>query len=177
MSSTSTPSSTAHVDRPLATNSMRVPSQPVTLKRATTSEWIKFRTLRSSWLILGAAVLAVIVFAIVIGLNTRHLNASLELSDKAPSGVLQGYNLAQLIVGALGVLLVSGEYGTGMIRSTFTTIPKRVPDLWAKLLVFVAIAVMTMTASSFAGFFVGQAVISSARHAYSLGAPVLCVPS
>ena len=91
----------------------RVESQPVTLRRSIASEWIKFRTLRSSWAVLGVAVVAMVVFALIIAYNTRHLNHTLDPSDIAPSGTLQGYYLAQLLIGALGVLFVSGEYSTG----------------------------------------------------------------
>ena len=56
-----------------------------------------------------------------------------------PSATLQGYYLGQLLIGALGVLFVTGEYSTGMIRSTFAAVPKRLPVLWAKLVVFVAV--------------------------------------
>lgn len=45
---------------------------------------------------------------------------------------LAGYHLAQLAVGVLGVLLISGEYATGMIRATFGAVPERLPVLWAK---------------------------------------------
>jgi ABC-2 type transport system permease protein len=58
-----------------------------------------------------------------------------------------------------------------MIRSTMTAVPKRVPVLWAKLLVFVAIIAISMIAVSFASFFVGQDVISSSRPAFGLGSP------
>jgi len=149
----------------------RVHSEPVTLTRAVNSEWIKFRTLRSSWAILGAGILAMLFFAAIVGLEVRHLKPDLQPADISPSGTLQGYYLVQLLIGALGVIFVSGEYGTGMIRSTMTAVPKRVPVLWAKLLVFVAIIAISMILVSFAAFFVGQAVISSTRPAFSLGSP------
>ena len=158
----------APTEIPLTERVTKVQSQPVTLKRAIASEWVKFRTLRSSWAILAAAVLAMLVFGVVIGLDTRHLTGHLEASDIAPSGPLQGYNLAELILGALGVLFVAGEYGTGMIHSTLTAVPKRIPVLWAKLIVFAAIAAVAMIAVSFVAFFAGQAVISGTRPAYSL---------
>ncbi len=149
----------------------RVESQPVTLRRAVASEWIKFRTLRSSWAVLGVAVVAMVVFALIIAYNTRHLNHSLSPADIAPSGTLQGYYLAELLIGALGVLFVSSEYSTGMIRSTLTAVPKRIPVLWAKLIVFVAIIAVVMTGVSFVAFLAGQGLISAYRPALSLGAP------
>jgi ABC-2 type transport system permease protein len=149
----------------------KVRSEPVTLPRAVNSEWIKFRTLRSSWVILGAGILAMLVFAAIVGLQVRHLKPDLQAANISPSGTLQGYYLVQLLIGALGVIFVSGEYGTGMIRSTMTAVPKRIPVLWAKLVVFFAIVAITMTAVSFVAFFIGQAVISTARPAFSLASP------
>jgi len=56
-----------------------------------------------------------------------------------PSIVLTGADLAKLVVAVLGVLIVTGEYSTGMIRSTLTAVPKRLPALWAKALVLTAV--------------------------------------
>lgn len=77
------------------------------------------------------------------------------------------------LMGALGVLFVSGEYGTGMIRSTLTAVPHRVPVVWAKALVLSVVGVITMTAASFAAFIAAQALISHYRTGYSLGDPAV----
>src|SRR5690349_20880727 len=86
----------------------------VTFARVTKSEWIKFRSLRSSWVTLAGAVAAMLVIGLLIGYNTGKHFDGLAAEDAAPSGVLQGYHLVQLLVGVLGVLFVTGEYGTGM---------------------------------------------------------------
>src|SRR6476620_160791 len=75
----------------------------VTLSRVVVSEWIKFRTLRSSWVVLLAAVLAMIVLGMVIGYNIGKNFHHLAPEDAAASGPLQGYYLAQLLMGVLGV--------------------------------------------------------------------------
>ncbi len=62
----------------------RVESQPVTLRRAVKAEWIKFRSLRSSWAMLGAAVLGMLVIGLVVAYNTRHLTANQDANDLAP---------------------------------------------------------------------------------------------
>ena len=49
---------------------------------------------------------------------------------------LVGVQLAQLAIGVLGVLVITGEYSTGMIRASFTAVPKRLPVLWGKAIVF-----------------------------------------
>jgi ABC-type transport system involved in multi-copper enzyme maturation permease subunit len=79
--------------------------------------------------------------------------------------------LGQLLIGALGVLFVSGEYSTGMIRSTLTAVPRRVPVLWAKLVVFVAVVGTSMVAVSFVAFLAAQGLLSHYRPGYSLGSP------
>jgi ABC-type transport system involved in multi-copper enzyme maturation permease subunit len=148
-----------------------VEAQPVTLRRVIKSEWIKFWTLRSTWLVLGAAVAGMVVLALVVAYNTRHLTSNLQANDIAPSSTLQGYYLAQLLIGALGVLFVSGEYGTGMIRSTLVAVPRRLPVLWAKLAVFVTVTATSMVAVSVVAFLCAQALLSHYRTGYSLTEP------
>jgi hypothetical protein len=72
-----------------------------------------------------------------------------------------------LVLGTLGVLLMSGEYGTGMIRSTLAAVPARLPVLWAKAAVFTAVVFPVMLASSFIAFLGGQAIIGSTGAALS----------
>jgi ABC-2 type transport system permease protein len=148
-----------------------VNSQPVTLPRVITSEWLKFRTLRSTMVVLGVAAVAMVAIALVVGYNTRHITASIDPNDHVQSSTMQGYYLGQLLIGALGVLFVSGEYSTGMIRSTFAAVPRRLPVLWAKLVVFVTVTAVTMIASCLIGFICSQALISHYRIGYSLGDP------
>jgi ABC-2 type transport system permease protein len=164
---------TASLLEPAAPSSgrRRVQSQPVTTRRAITSEWVKWKTLRSTWWVLGVAVAAMVVFGLIIAYNTRHLSANLQPNDIAPSATLQGFYLGQLLMGSLGVLFVTGEYSTGMIRSTLAAVPKRVPVLWAKLVVFVGIVGVSMTAISLVAFLAAQGLLSHYRTGYSLGDP------
>lgn len=102
------------------------------------SEWVKLRSLRSTvWSY--AAVIAVslgvaLLIATVLGFEEVTPPAEthgLIVLQAATFGVYFG----QLIVAVLGVLVISGEYSTGMIRSTLTAVPKRLPALAAKALV------------------------------------------
>ena len=156
--------------RPSTTRAV-VQSQPVTLPRAIKSEWIKFRSLRSSWAVLGGAVAGMLLVGLIVAYNTRHLTGNQDANDLAPSATLQGYYLGQLLIGALGVLFVSGEFSTGMIYSTFAAVPKRIPVLWAKLVVFVAVTAVSMVTISVISFLAAQAVIGHYRAAYSLSDP------
>ncbi len=135
------------------------------------AEWVKFRTLRSTLAVLGAAMVGMVLIGLIVAFNTRHLSANLQPDDIVPSSTLQGYYLAQLLIGALGVLFVSGEYGTGMIRSSFAAVPKRIPVLWAKAAVFVAITFPAMLVACFVSFLAAQAVISTSRPGFSLSDP------
>jgi ABC-2 type transport system permease protein len=158
----------------------QVPSRPpapagerVTQARAIHSEWIKWRTLRSSWFMLLGAVLAPIVIDTLIGYNTGKQFTNLAPEDAAPSGVLQGYFLAQLLIGVLGVLFVSGEYATGMIRSTLAAVPKRTPVLIAKAVVFGTVSLVAMLPTMFIGFFLAMAFRSHYGHGSSLSDPTV----
>lgn len=142
-----------------------------TLSRLVHSEWIKFRSLRSSWYTLGGAAAAMLVLSVVIAYNTGRNPAGLDPEDVVASAPLQGYHLAQLLVGVLGVLFVSGEYGTGMIRSTFVGAPRRVPVLLAKAIVFGTVTLVTMVPTSLVAFLTGQAVLSQYGRGFSLADP------
>ncbi|MGF1427669.1 ABC transporter permease [Kitasatospora sp. LaBMicrA B282] len=137
----------------------------VTLPRVVHAEWIKFRTLRSTYYTLIAAVIFMIGFGLLACYGAiDHLNHP-DVRDRAfqinaADRSLRGYLAAQLAVGVLGVLVVSGEYSTGMIRASLSAVPRRLPVLWAKAAVFGAVTLVVTTATAFVAFFGGQAVLS-----------------
>ncbi|MCX4749386.1 ABC transporter permease [Kitasatospora sp. NBC_01287] len=138
---------------------------PVTAARVVRSEWIKFRTLRSSYFTLLAAVVFMIGFGLLACYGAiDHLNHP-EARDhgfeiNAADRSLRGYLAAQLAVGVLGVLVVSGEYSTGMIRASLSAVPRRLPVLWAKAGVFGAVTFVVTLVTAFVAFFGGQAILS-----------------
>jgi ABC-type transport system involved in multi-copper enzyme maturation permease subunit len=142
----------------------------VTFPRVVASEWSKLWTLRSTPLVIVAAMLAMVAFGAIIGHNTRH-PAGLGPEDLVASRPLQGYYLGQLLIGSLGALVVSGEYSSGMIRATFAAVPRRLPVLLAKLFVFTVIVASAMVVASIAAFFVAQAFLSGYRPTYALSDP------
>ena len=107
------------------------------------SEWIKLRSLRSTVWCLGIViVLAVGVAAASAGLY--HLeNISALPKDVANGYVVSaatiGLSFTQLAVAVLGVLVISGEYATGMIRSTYTADPRRLGAYFAKFIVLAVV--------------------------------------
>ena len=145
----------------------------VTQPRVVLSEWTKLRSLRSSRLSL------LVAFGLVVGLGL--LIPYVSVSNWKAGTPTAGYNsverslggiyLAQLAFGVLGVLLVSGEYSTGMIRASFAAVPKRLPVLWAKLGVFLAVTLVLGTVACVIAFFGGQAIFASKHVDASLGDP------
>src|SRR6201995_4027866 len=108
---------------------------------------------------------------LVVAHNTRDPTSNLPATGIARWGTRQGSCVAQLLIGALGVLFVSGEYGTGMIRSTLVAVPRRLPVLWAKLVVFVTVTAASMVVVSVVAFLCAQALLSHYRAGYSLSDP------
>lgn len=146
---------------------------PVTQARVFRSEWIKMRSLRSTTLTLLAAVIAMIALAWLIGWATNahwnHMDPGERATFNPIDRSLAGVNLAQLAIGVLGVLLISGEYATGMIRATLAAVPRRLPVLWAKAGLYAAVTFILMLMSSFLAYVVGQHFLAS--HGTTLSAP------
>jgi ABC-2 type transport system permease protein len=138
------------------------------LRATARSEWIKFRSVRSGTFALSATALIVVVGAWLLGDANR--GSYLAASPAAQAAfdpvytVFQAIELAQLFVGALGVVTVTGEYANGLIRGTFVATPQRAQVLAMRALVFAVVVWACCTAMSFAAFFLGQSVLSPAKH-------------
>ena len=135
----------------------------LTQLRVAVSEWTKLRSLRSTrWSLLVGTVLAIglpLIFATVIASRWSHLSPH-ERADRHPLDVaLAGVQIAQLAIGVLGVLVITGEYSTGMIRSTMIAVPKRLPVLWAKAGVYAAVTFALMLPAVLLAFFGSQAIL------------------
>jgi hypothetical protein len=131
--------------------------------RVIVSEWTKLRSLRSTRWSLFVAVLFTIglpcVFATVTVARWSHMSLS-ERLDRHPIEIATaGVNLSQLAIGVLGVLLISGEYSTGMIRASLGAVPKRLPVLWAKIVVFAVVTFVLMVPSVLIAFAGSQAIL------------------
>jgi hypothetical protein len=86
-----------------------------------------------------------------------------ERADRHPLDIaLAGVNVSQLAIAVLGVLVITGEYSTGMIRASFAAVPKRLPVLWAKTIVFGVVSFLLMLPPVLIAFFTSQAILS--RH-------------
>jgi ABC-2 type transport system permease protein len=148
----------------------------VTQARVALSEWTKFVSLRSTRWSLGAGMLLTIalpvVFAAVTATHWAHMSAA-DRADRHPLDIaLAGVNAAQLAIAVLGVLVITGEYSTGMIRSSLIAVPKRLPVLWAKVGVFAAVSFILTLPAVVIAFFASQRILAS-HHILqiSFGAP------
>jgi ABC-2 type transport system permease protein len=129
--------------------------------RVLNSEFIKFRTLLSTLILLACTGLVVVGFGALSAWGTgQFADQALKDPQAAASFAAQGGNLAigvptsgiafaQLILGSLGVLLMSSEFTTGMARSTFAAVPRRTPAFVAKLLVVMVTAFVVTALSVF----------------------------
>ena len=137
------------------------------------AEWIKIRTLRSTWVTLLVAVLALAGLGLLIAAVTSNHLAEVNAHERGafdPIGrTLGGVNIAQLAIGVLGVLIVTGEYSTGMVKSTFAAIPSRLPVLWAKAGLYAVVTAALMIPAAFVAFLGGQQLLGS--HGTTLAAP------
>jgi ABC-type transport system involved in multi-copper enzyme maturation permease subunit len=163
----------AAVELPAAGASSR--RRGVTLARVVRSEWTKLWTLRSTRWSLIAAVIAMAglgpAVAAVQMSRWSQIGAEERLQFSAIDSGVGGFHLAQLAIGVLGVLVITGEYSTGMIRSSFMAVPHRLPVLWAKIIVFSAVTFVLMLVSTLISFYAVQAIVTQHHEQVTLGAP------
>ena len=134
----------------------------VTQARVVRAEWTKLRALRSTrWCTLVAAVLIVGLGALIAGSGTAYHVSPGNTAANGVSVALLGVLFAQLVIGVVGVLAFSGEYGTGMIRATLAVVPARLPVLWAKVIVLVGLVLPVTLLCAFVDFFAATAILSS----------------
>ena len=147
----------------------------VTQGRVLLSEFTKFRSLRSTlYTLLTALVLMIGLGALFSAVNASQfhtLSAADQASFNPVATSLQGTVFAVVAFGVLGVLVISGEYSTGMIRSSLTVVPRRLPILWGKLVVFAGSIFSVSLVASFISFFLGQALLDSHHLGVSITAP------
>lgn len=126
----------------------RMPVHPVSFTRLVVAEWIKFRTLRSTFWTLGTALALMVAMAVLQAWGSVQMAQDMDLSGVPGTGYATGaWFIGQLAFCVLGILAITGEYSTGMIRSTFAAAPRRLPVLWAKLVVVVtAVFVVSVVA-------------------------------
>jgi ABC-2 type transport system permease protein len=136
------------------------------------AEWTKFRTLRSTWLILAISILAAVMLSAVATAsdvrNWDDMSATQQATYDATSTSLVGVLFGALVLGALGVRTITSEYATGMIRTTAAATPRRTHIVAAKTgLVTVATLAVSLVANA-SGFLTGQRILSSEQISVSI---------
>ncbi len=164
----------------MTANSHRAPAKPaapgvyrVTRMGVLRSELLKFFSLRSSWITLGLAMFFVVGFGIVSAVRyspTGTIGGPGGDSNPADAVAiaLGGQNFGQLAVGVLGVLFIAGEYTTGMIRSTLTAVPKRLPVLWSKAFIIAVAVFLVAAVAVLAAFLGGESSLTGTKVALGL---------
>ncbi|WP_028804250.1 ABC transporter permease [Streptomyces sp. 142MFCol3.1] len=122
---------------PGASYTSPIPVTRTHIGHALTSEWTKIKSVRSTMWTLGIFLLLVIGIGFLVAAQTTNEDFS-DVPYTIPA--FFGLMLGQICLITLGVLVVSSEYGTGMIRTTFTASPQRHRVLAAKLIIFFAVA-------------------------------------
>lgn len=138
----------------------------VTQLRVFVSEWTKLVSVRSTrWSLLVTVILTIGLPCLFAAVTASHWHSmSLhERADRHPLDIaLAGVNVSQLAIAVLGVLVITAEYSTGMIRSTMIAVPKRLPVLWGKIVVYALVAFVLTLPSVLIAFVSSQAILE--RH-------------
>ncbi|HEY9323955.1 MAG TPA: ABC transporter permease [Agromyces sp.] len=169
----------------LAHPSQRAHSTSLSFGGVLRSEWIKLRSLRSttwSYLIVIAISLGM---ALIMSLSmVSDMNGGADASGMPADGQVSlivqssvfGVFFGQLVAGVLGVLIISGEYTTGMIRSTLTAVPKRLPALATKAIVLFVTTFLVGLVANLGAFLVASVVFSGVDVSASLVDPAVFLP-
>src|SRR6476661_2185596 len=144
-----------------------------TFLRVLNSEYIKFRTLLSTLILLGSTVVVMVGFGALSAWGTGQFSEAAAQDPQAAATIAaqggdlavgvptSGIAFAQLILGSLGVLLMSSEFTTGMARSTFAAVPKRLPAFIAKLVVVMVSAFLLTAVSTYAAVLVSVPILDN----------------
>jgi ABC-2 type transport system permease protein len=132
------------------------------------SEWTKFWSARSAqWLGLGFAVTTIAAGVIFSGVQAAHWAQEAAAARAGFDSVNVSFKAAltvgQLAVGAVGVLAMTDEYATGMIRSSLAAVPSRPRLLAAKAVVVATVTLLAGEAVTVVTFLAGQAVLRSGK--------------
>lgn len=126
------------------------------------SEFLKLRSVRSTFWTLASAVVFNVALASVVA---QIIPSRLSVADRRTTDAIQlsmaGLHLSQVAIGVLGVLVITSEYGTGLIRATLAAVPRRREVLVAKATVFAAVAAVGGTVSTFAAYFAFEVSLPS----------------
>jgi ABC-2 type transport system permease protein len=136
-------------------------------------EWLKLRSVRSTWwtlLVFGAGMVGLAV-PILIHQHWTTMSAASRASFDPTNDSYAGLAIGQLALGVLGVLAVTSEFSSGMIRATFAAVPRRRLVLAAKAAIVGVVTLVAGEILAFVAFGVGEAVLKNPAPHASLGQP------
>jgi ABC-type transport system involved in multi-copper enzyme maturation permease subunit len=151
-----------------ATPSVRLSALPPAvgqagLRGALASEFTKIRSVRSTyWTLIALLIVSIGLDAAISGGQAAQFSnnpSNLAGFDATQTSLGAFFELGQLIIGVLGVMVITSEYSTGMIRTSLTAQPRRGVVYAAKAIVFTGVTLVVSLVTSFVAFFLGQALI------------------
>ena len=148
-----------------------VPSLAVRALDLLASEWIKFRSVRSTYWSLLVAVVTPIAVSALVGFAFAHQPASAGPPPDPLLPEVLSLEYAVIAVSVMGVLAFSTEYSTGLIRTTFAATPRRRAVLAAKAVVLGTVTLAAGELVAFVSFFLVQAVLAGHHQGVSLSRP------
>jgi ABC-2 type transport system permease protein len=132
------------------------------------SEWTKIRSVRSTFWTLIVLVVVTVGFTALLTLlistswdKAQPAQRASTVADPVATIMGTGLSFGQLAICVLGVLVISAEYSTGVIRASLLAVPRRLPMLTAKVLVFAVLVFVVGEIAAFGSFFVGSAILHS----------------
>ncbi|WP_423919286.1 ABC transporter permease subunit [Frigoribacterium sp. 2-23] len=151
------------------------PLSPVSFGGVLRSEWIKLRSLRSTIWCFVIMAAANVLLTLLVGATFGSVDVfGTDLTQEQQQAVFMqvvtaGVGLSQLVVAVLGALVIAGEFGTGMIRSTMTAVPRRTPALVAKALVLMLSTFVVSLVSLALSFAIAIPLLSGSTVSVDLG--------
>ena len=134
-----------------------------TILRSARSEWIKFWTLRSTWITSFIAIALTVLFGAGIAIASGQQQ---EGQEAAKNMITAGLNFGQIVVAVLGALIITGEYSSGQIRSSLAAVPKRGRLLLSKAVVLAVVSFILGSVSVFLSWAISKPFLG--EHAGSL---------
>ncbi|MGI5271955.1 ABC transporter permease subunit [Nonomuraea sp. CA-218870] len=143
---------------------------PLRLSGVVRAEWVKIRSVRSTYALLIAAVVVSVALSGLIAWATMSTWEDRAEGFEPVSGSLIGLFFGQIAIMVFSILVISAEYTTGSIRGTLIAVPDRTRLLLAKVIITAALALAAGLVMSFGSFFVGQAVYATRGVETTIGA-------
>ena len=146
----------------------------VTFPGLVRSEWIKFWSVRSVVMTMAASFLATIGLGVAFSFAARSIMGSADPTQGPPgldalAASTTGAQIATLVVASVGVIVIAGEFSTGMIRTSFVVAPGRLGVFSAKALVLAVNVAVIQGLAVFVAFFLGQAILNTRDFGVSIG--------